>query len=132
VRRRRLFKTSRTRVSVRCAKAFLVADAVIALFVVATATVALLATVRHEHSAELNLADSRSALHLAEHALLNLQQGQPMPVVTGESQLKIQPTPDGTAPAGYVWAKVEAVVHGHHRSLFGIVPAGSLPPAEGK
>jgi hypothetical protein len=86
----------------------------------------LLGSARHERSAEIALADSRSAIHLAEHALLNLQHHQPPPVVTDDLHLSIQPAGGGVAPAGFAWVKVEATVHGHHEVLLGVVPSLSL------
>jgi hypothetical protein len=113
-------------------RAFLAIDAVFGLTIIAAVTVVLIGTVNHERSAELRLSDSRSALHLAEHALLNLQHGQPLPPVSGDTHLAIHPANGGSAPAGYVWATVDATVHGHHRSLTGVVPLGYLSDRGGK
>jgi hypothetical protein len=104
-------------------------DVVFGIIIVAIVTTVLLGTVHHERTAEAAFADSRSALHLAEHAMLNLQHHQPLPTVSGEMSLKVQPTGDGVAPAGFAWAKIQATVHGHQRSLLGVVPTQSLPGA---
>ena len=109
--------------------AFMATDMLFGIIIVAILTGVLLGSVHHERSAEAALADSRSAIHLAEHALLNLQHHQPLPSLTSEMQLKLQPSPDGTAPAGFTWAKIQATVHGHTKSLLGIVPTTSLPKA---
>jgi hypothetical protein len=106
---------------------FMAVDMIFGIIIVAIITAVLLGTVRHERNAEAALADSRGAMHLAEHAMLNLQHNQPLPIVSSEMQLKVQPAGDGVAPAGFGWAKIEATVHGHHRSLLGIVPTQSLP-----
>jgi len=97
------------------------------IIIVGGITVALLGTMRHERSAEAALADSRSALHLAEHALLNLQHGQPMPVPSKDQQLTILRITTGTAPAGLTWVKADAAVHHHRQSLLGVVPIESVP-----
>lgn len=108
-------------------RAFFLIDTVMGLAIIASVAILLIASVRHEQSAELKLTASRSAIHLAEHALLNLQHGQPMPAVTGDTHLTIHRATGGTAPAGYVWVTVDATVRGHHRSLVGVVPAGEIP-----
>ena len=100
-------------------------DSLIGLCIVSTVTVALLSTVRHEQHAERRLGASRDALHLAEHALLNLQHHQPLPPVTRASRISLQPTATGTAPAGYLWVNIEAAVDAERQSLIGIVPADS-------
>jgi hypothetical protein len=102
-------------------------DMLFGIIIVGGVTVTLLATVRHEQSAERTLSDSRSAMHLAEHALLNLQHGQPMPASTTEAHLSIHAAPGGAAPAGFTWAKVDAAVHGHRQSLLGVVPTAAIP-----
>jgi hypothetical protein len=83
--------------------------------------------VYRQRSAEAGLADSRAAVHLAEHALLNLQHGQPIPATDHSMQLSISPVAGGDVPAGFKWARVQASVHGHERSLIGIVPEGGIP-----
>ena len=113
-------------------RGFLVLDALLGLALIATASLVLLGTIKHERAAELRLTDSRSAVHLAEHALMNLQHGQPVPALSPDTQLTIRSATGGSAPAGYVWVKVEAAVHGQHRQLFGVIPAGSLPTAGDK
>jgi hypothetical protein len=106
--------------------AYMTADMIFGILIVGIVTAVLLGSVRHERSAEIALADSRSALHLAEHALLNLQHHQPMPSVTGDMHLAIESVPDGTAPARFQWTKIIATVHGHRRALLGVVPAQSV------
>jgi type II secretory pathway pseudopilin PulG len=116
-------------------RAFFLLDTLFGLIIVSAVTVTLVATVRHERAAEIKLRDSTSALHLAEHALLNLQHAQPMPATEGDTHLSIRPATGGIAPAGYTWAKVDATVHGHQRELIGlipIVPTKPLPTGERK
>jgi hypothetical protein len=50
-----------------------------------------------------------------------------MPASTADEHLTIHPAASGTAPAGFIWAKVDATVHGHRQSLLGVVPIGSIP-----
>jgi hypothetical protein len=103
-------------------------DMLFGIIIIGGIAIALAATVRRERSAEEAMADSRSALHLAEHALLNLQHGQPMPAPAPAQHLTIHRSVDGTAPAGFIWAKVDASVNGHRQSLLGVVPAESIAP----
>jgi hypothetical protein len=108
-------------------RGFVAVDMLFGIIIVMSVTVTLLVTMRHVRAAEENLSDSRSALHLAEHALLNLQHGQPMPSISREETLTIRPASNGTAPSGYAWAKVEASVRGHTQSLLGVLPISSIP-----
>jgi hypothetical protein len=108
-------------------RAFMAIDTLFGIIIVGGITMSLIATVRHEQSAERALADSRSALHLAEHALINLQHGQPLPATTIDEHLTIHPANNGTAPAGFIWAKVDAAVNGHRQSLLGVVPIAAVP-----
>jgi len=107
-------------------------DMLVGIFIVAAVTVVFVTTLRHERLAETALADSRSAVHLAEHALLNLQHGQPLPDTPDGMSLSIHPAPTGVAPAGFIWAQVDATVHGHHQSLLGVVPVAALLPSGAK
>jgi hypothetical protein len=103
--------------------AFVAVDVVIALSIVVGLAVSLAAVVHHLRVAEASLADSRAAVHLAEHALLNLQHDQPLPA-TG-TQLKVLPVAGGDVPVGFRWEQVRATVRGHEQSLIGIVPEGA-------
>lgn len=104
---------------------FITADTLVGIAIVAMVTGLLLLCVKHERAGEVALADSRSAIHLAEHAMLNLQHHQPLPTLH-EAKLQVRPTTDGTAPAGFAWVKIDATLHGHRQSLVGIVPTESL------
>jgi hypothetical protein len=103
--------------------AFMALDMLLGIIIVTSVTLGLVSTVHRERTVESSLADSRSALHLAEHTLLNLQHGQPVPA----GAVDIHPASGGIAPAGFLWAKVDANVHGHHQSLLGVIPIYSLP-----
>jgi hypothetical protein len=109
-------------------RAFVAIDMLFGIIIIGGITIALAATVRHERSAEDAMAESRSALHLAEHALLNLQHGQRIPSLTLDEHLTIHPVNDGSAPPGFIWAKVNATVHGHQQSILGVVPTGLIAP----
>lgn len=112
--------------------AFMAVDMLFGIIIVMSVAAALAGILRHQRAAEIALANSRAAVHLAEHALLNLQHGQALPRPGNDERLSIQPAATGHAPAGFAWAKVDAVVRGQHRALLGVVPASSLPQAEKK
>jgi hypothetical protein len=112
-------------------RAFVAIDAMFGIIIVSVVSVVLATTLSRVRSTEIGLADSRSALHLAEHALLNLQHGQPIPVATGDSRLSIHRLATGTAPPGFIWAKVDVSLHGHNEALFGVVPIAAMPWAGG-
>jgi hypothetical protein len=105
-------------------RAFVAIDALIALGIVAGLAIMLAAAVRQHRTAAIGLADARSAVHLAEHAMLNLQHHQKIPVIGRDSRLQILPVTGGDVPPGYQWAEVRATVAGHERSLIGIIPDG--------
>jgi hypothetical protein len=106
-------------------RAFMSIDALIGMFIVAGVTIGLLTAAHSQRQAEFLLANNRSALHLAEHALLSLQHHQPAPTLAG-AKLTLQPANTGQAPPGYAWIKVTAVVAGQTQSLFGVVPLSTL------
>ncbi len=104
-------------------------DVLMALAIVSALAITLSAVVYRQRAAEAGLNDSRSAVYLAEHALLNLQHDQPLPALNRDTTLKIIPVINGEAPAGFVWVDARAAVHGHERSLLGIVPASAIHTA---
>ena len=108
-------------------RAYMAVDMLLGIVIVVGVSVMLMGAVHRERSAETQLAASRGALHLAEHALLNLQHGQSLPITSADQKLTVHPALDGKPPAGFIWAKVDATVGGHTRSLFGVVPVSSLP-----
>ncbi len=105
-------------------------DAVVGLGIVSSLSIVLVTTVSRQHTAELRLADARAALHLAEQTLLNVQHGQPAPLLAPDSRLQLIPV-TGDTPKGYGWVRVSATVHGLERSLVGIVPAAAVPTSGG-
>jgi hypothetical protein len=113
-------------------RGFMATDMIFGMIILSAVAIALAATSARVRSADTSLAETRRAVHLAEHALLNLQHGQPMPVTAGDVHLTIQPLSSGSAPSGFVWAKVDATVHGHRQSLIGVIPAGSISTSGGK
>ena len=120
------------RLSAQRRRAFMAVDMLFGIVIVMGLTVTLAGILHRERSAENALADSRAAVHLAEHALLNLQHGQLAPQPGTDERLSIQPATSGRAPPGFAWTKVDAMVRGQHRSLLGVVPASSLPQLEKK
>jgi hypothetical protein len=113
-------------------RGFMSADMLFGIIIVMSVTITLLVTIRHVHVVEQGLSDSRGALHLAEHALLNLQHSQRLPAVTTGQTLTIHRVSSGSAAAGFAWAKVDAVVRGHAQSLLGVVPVSAIPSDGGK
>jgi type II secretory pathway pseudopilin PulG len=111
-------------------RGFFLADVLFALGIVGVLTVVLASAMRQEMSASKKSSDSRAAGRLAEHAMLDLQHGQPMPMNTDDVHIAVRPASGGQAPAGYSWAVVETRVNGHGATLFGLVPAGSLQGAQ--
>jgi hypothetical protein len=108
------------------------ADIMIGLGMVAALAAVLASAVGRERTAELRLADDRAAVRVAEHALLDLQNSQPLPPLPADVRVAVHAVSDApVAPAGFAWADVEATVRGRQASLVGIVPAGAMRAVEG-
>ncbi len=105
-------------------RAFLLADAVIGLSIVAMLAGILAVAVNRQHMAAQRLADFRSAQRLAEHVLLNLQHHQPVPAASADATIEIHSAATGIAPTGFTWTIVQTHVHNESTKLIGLAPTG--------
>jgi type II secretory pathway pseudopilin PulG len=105
-------------------RAFLMADAVVGLAIVALLATLLAVAVNRQQMARQRLTDTRYAQRLAEYVLLSLQHNQPIPLETAETKIEIHPTPGGSAPPGYAWTIVQTHVHSQAAQLIGLTPTG--------
>jgi type II secretory pathway pseudopilin PulG len=106
-------------------RAFLAADMIVAISIVGMLMILLVTTISQINSAQRRLADSRSAQRLAEHALLALQLGQPLPAPVDAEAIEIRPATGGEAPRGYKWVVARTNVGGRQAEVFGIVPSAA-------
>jgi hypothetical protein len=113
-------------------RGFMAFDMIFGLIIIGAVAVMLAGVNYRALSADAGLSLSRQATHLAEHAIFNLQHHQPLPVTAGDIHLTVRSLTTGTAPMGFIWAKVDASVSGRHEFLIGIVPAGSIQTSGGK
>ena len=103
-------------------RAFLFADALIGLAIVAMLATLLAVAVNRQQLARQRLADTRSAQRLAEYVLLSLQHGQPIPPAPADAKIEIHPAQGGVAPAGFAWKIVQTHVHSQTAKLIGLTP----------
>lgn len=103
-------------------------DALFAIGIIAILTVALTQSVTQQRRAQERLAASRSAVRLAEQALVALQAGQPAPAPPQGTTLEVRPAPEArAAPAGWRWVTVHVRHAGRIGELTGLAPAGGAP-----
>lgn len=104
----------------------------IALGLVTVLGFLLNSAIGRERATEQRLSDQRTAVRLAEHALLNLQHDQPLPTATSYAKIEVRAVTGGAAPAGLAWATVDAQFHGRRATLLGLVPASALASHAGE
>ncbi len=105
------------------ATGFLMADAVMALTILALLMGVLLMAAGRQRHASLRLKDQRAATALAERGLSRLRMG----LEAGEAPaVRVERLTGGEAPAGQAWVKVTAVAQGRWASVAGLVPAGAV------
>ena len=103
-------------------RAFMMADVLTGLAIVASLAIVLAVAVGRERAAEQKLADSRAAIRVAERAMLSLQRRQELPKIDGVA-LTVRKAARGIAPAGYQWITIDSVVRGRHATLCGLAPS---------
>jgi hypothetical protein len=112
-------------------RAFLTADILCALALIAIAgTMLTVLTARCMH-ASAQLSTDRQATEAAETALSHLQAGLSVPNTDSRVRIDIKPCPGGAVIAGHQWVQVIATVDGQSREVSGLVPAkmpDALPP----
>lgn len=104
--------------------AFMFADVLMALAVIAVIGGVLLMTLGRHHRAMRSLADGRRAAELAEQALLELR-------TSGKTQVKaeVRRLPS-EGLQGQMWIEVRTSVGGRSATLVGLVPASAAPGEE--
>ena len=117
-------KTART---LRSRDAFLMADAVMGIVVVAVLSVSLIAVLGKRRQAAQQLSDLREATRAAEAALTDLQAARPPPA-PGSGKV-VRPLGPSATPRR-TWVEVEATVGNQRVTLAGLVPGGAaMQPA---
>jgi len=109
--------------SPRARRAFLLADVIVGLSIVALLAGILAVAVNRQYVARQRLADSRSAERLAEYVLLSLQHNQPVPPAPADATIEIHRAAGGIAPAGFAWTIVQTHVNSESAKLIGLTPA---------
>jgi hypothetical protein len=117
-------------------RGFMLGDFVMGLGLVAVLSVILASSIGRKQATEDRLSDLRAAQRVAEHALLNLQHGQPLPTLSGDVQIAVRSAVGGEAPAGYTWAAVDVTLRNRRATLVGLLPsaamrAGGMPAGTG-
>ena len=108
-------------------KAFLIADAVIGIAIVAVLSVSLIGALGRRRQAAQKLSDLREATRAAEATLTELQAGGPAPA-SGSGKV-LRPLAASATP-GLAWVEVEATVGSQRAVLAGVVPAGRVPAGQ--
>jgi hypothetical protein len=102
----------------------MLADAVIALTLVAMLGAVLMVLANRHARATRELGATRAAVRMAEAALMEMQGGRPAPASVRVRRL----TP---AAEGAVWVEVTAAVEGREVALIGLVRESAAGGAEG-
>jgi len=104
-------------------------DVLTGLAILLVMTSLLAVALKRHYAASEKLADSRSAVRLAERTLLAMQHHQPAPLEL--AKIEITPRNDQPAPQGFAWAHVQVSLANSKAELIGIVPSDTLAK-EGK
>lgn len=121
-------------------RAFVMADAVMALVIVGLLAAAMSVALGRQARATQRLADERAATWAAERVLSRLQSGgaRDEQVDVDGAGIRIDPAEGGETPAGHAWVRVRAEGNGRKASLVGLVPgdrvekeAASAPAGKG-
>ena len=112
---------------------FIILDAVFGLTIIGILTVAMATATGRQRSASLRLADSRSAVRIAEAALLDMQSNRQPGEKPVDCSIVISPAAGAQeAVKGFQWVKVNVVYRGRSASLIGLVPESNMPPSSPK
>ncbi len=111
------------------AHAFVVAEVVMAMAVVAILATALTVTVAKQQRAMARLDQSRAAMRFAEAALLSLQTSRPSPPPRAGMSLHVIAVANSEAPVGCAWATIHVDGNGPSAELTGLVRADALKGA---
>ena len=105
---------------------FVMADVLtgIALLVVLSGAMIVAQSAR-SHAAQ-KFADTRAAVRLAERALIELQNGRPLPTDAPDAKLEVAPLAAEAGVAGRKWIEVRATLRSQKAVLCGLVPASVL------
>jgi type II secretory pathway pseudopilin PulG len=106
-------------VSVR-RRAFFTIDALIGLLIVAVLAAALGVALARQRRALTRFEDARSAIHLAERTLIELQNRRTL--TRGRAEVAVRNLDDTAAPDGYAWIEITASVGGRDAVILGLVP----------
>ena len=94
--------------------------------IILTLISALLYTTQGQHRRALaHLADSRAAAYLAEHALLDLQLGQPLPTTQPDSTISLRVLDEPSPLANQTWVALTAKINASQEQLVGLVPTSA-------
>ena len=107
-------------------RGFMLLDVMTGFFLLTAIGTALVVVQSARHRTAARFADTRSAIHLAERALSELQGRGPMPKALDDARVEIHPLPGDAPIPGMKWIQIRAIVHGQSASLCGLVPAAAL------
>jgi hypothetical protein len=106
-------------------RAFLTADLLVGLGIVAALGVSLFVTVGRAGRVVSKLSDARAAARAAEAAMADLQAERPLGIAPGMT-VTVRPEPDGIPIPGHAWVRVNAVWADQSAELIGLIP--DAPP----
>jgi type II secretory pathway pseudopilin PulG len=107
--------------------AFLLVDVITGLVLLAALGTALVIAQSARSHAARKLADTRTAIRLAERSLIELQSGRSIPADTPNARVEVRPLTSETGIAGKKWIQVRTTLHGQSASLCGLVPTQAVP-----
>ena len=115
--------------SISRGRAFLTADAVLALAIVGILAAALAATLNRHHKASQRLAEARADVRLAEEVLLAMQSGEKVPSAPQGVKIDLNLLDRRDAPDGCAWVRVGIARGPRMTELVGLVRADALKGA---
>ena len=102
-------------------RAFMMADAIAGLTLLATLATLLAVAVTMRQKSATHLVDQRQANNLAQEALANLQTTGNANVSDGSVEISVDRTAKRVGDRE--WVEVNVVHHGRHASIVGLAPA---------
>jgi crotonobetainyl-CoA:carnitine CoA-transferase CaiB-like acyl-CoA transferase len=107
-------------------RGYFVADVVTGLAMVSILATALLMAMNRQSRAEQKLADSRTAVRLAEQALAELQAGAQPPGRDADTRITIRRIDGAAEAADQVWVEVSVIYRDRPAKLVGLAPRKAL------
>jgi type II secretory pathway pseudopilin PulG len=116
----------------RLRRGFLAADTIVALFIIGMLSMILVVGLSMAQKARDRLADQRSAIHLAETLMTQIQTHQPI-AMPNEAKINVQPVEAADGPVDGQWVRVQVEYHKATASLVGLTPTTvTITPTTGE